>query len=248
VQGSPDHQASEPAEALIDLRGVSRHYEIGGGTVKALDKVDLRVGPGEFVVILGASGSGKTTLLNVIGALDSPTGGTATIGGSNITGATRRELFALRRERIGFIFQSFNLFPGLTALENVQFGADVAGRRDAREAALEVLDQVGLGDRGAHFPHELSGGEQQRVAIARALAAGNPIVLADEPTGELDFETGVQILELLHGVTHSAGTAVLVVTHNREIARAADRVVELSSGRVLTDRPNEPAAMSDLRW
>ncbi|MEZ5075390.1 MAG: ABC transporter ATP-binding protein [Solirubrobacterales bacterium] len=241
---------TDPAgrEPLIDLRGVSRHYAIGGGTVKALDEVDLRVDAGEFVVILGASGSGKTTLLNVIGALDSPTAGSLAIGGREITAARRRELFALRRHEIGFIFQSFNLFPGLTALENVRFGADVAGRDDARDAAQAVLEQVGLGDRGAHFPHELSGGEQQRVAIARALAAGNPIVLADEPTGELDFTTGVQILELLHGVTHTAGTAVLVVTHNREIARVADRIVELSSGRVVSDEPNEPAAMSDLRW
>jgi putative ABC transport system ATP-binding protein len=235
-------------EPLIDLRGVSRHYEIAGGTVKALDEVDLRVRAGEFVVILGASGSGKTTLLNVIGALDSPTAGSLRIGGRGITGAPRRELFALRRHEIGFIFQSFNLFPGLTARENVQFGADVAGRSDARKAADTVLEQVGLADRGGHFPHELSGGEQQRVAIARALAAGNPIVLADEPTGELDFTTGVQILELLHDVTHTAGTAVLVVTHNREIARVADRIVELSSGRVVSDEPNEPAAMSDLRW
>jgi putative ABC transport system ATP-binding protein len=124
----------------------------------------------------------------------------------------------------------------------------VAGRDDAGQAAADVLDQVGLGERGDHFPHELSGGEQQRVAIARALAAGNPIVLADEPTGELDFTTGVQILELLHDVTHTSGTAVLVVTHNREIARVADRIVELSSGRILADEPNEPAAMSDLRW
>ncbi len=241
----PDRDGSEP---LIDLRGVSRHYEIGGRTVKALDEADLRVHPGEFVVILGASGSGKTTLLNVIGALDTPTAGSLVIDGREITGASRRELFALRRHEIGFIFQSFNLFPGLTALENVQFGADVAGRDDARSAAQAVLEQVGLGGRGPHFPHELSGGEQQRVAIARALAAGNPIVLADEPTGELDFTTGVQILELLHGVTHSAGTAVLVVTHNREIARVADRIVELSSGRIVSDEPNVPAAMGDLRW
>ena len=248
VARSPDQAGAGAAPELIHLAGVSRHYEIGGGTVKALDEVDLHVGPGEFVVILGASGSGKTTLLNVIGALDSPTAGSAVVGGRDITRASRRELFALRRHRIGFIFQSFNLFPGLTALENVQFGADVAGRSDARAAALGVLDQVGLADRSGHFPHELSGGEQQRVAIARALAAGNPIVLADEPTGELDFTTGVQILELLHAVTHSAGTAVLVVTHNREIARVADRIVELSSGRVVSDEPNEPAAMSDLHW
>ena len=136
--GRPQNDATTGSGELIDLRGVSRHYEIGGGTVKALDEVDLRVGPGEFVVILGASGSGKTTLLNVIGALDSPTAGTAVVGGRDITRASRRELFALRRHRIGFIFQSFNLFPGLTAFENVQFGADVAGRADAAGRPLST--------------------------------------------------------------------------------------------------------------
>src|SRR5690349_187707 len=145
MAGEPIANGGEP---LIALRGVSRHYEIGGGTVKALDEVDLEVRPGEFVVILGASGSGKTTLLNVIGALDLPTAGTIRIGGREVTGASRKELFALRRHEIGFIFQSFNLFPGLTALENVEFGADVAGRDDARAAASEVLGQVGLGERG----------------------------------------------------------------------------------------------------
>ena len=234
--------------ALIDMRGVTRSYSVGGGTVVALQDVDLRVEPGEFIVILGPSGSGKTTLLNMIGALDTPTAGRIVIDGQDITDASRKELFAFRRHSVGFIFQSFNLFPALNALENVRFGADVAGRPDAHDAARTTLEQVSLGDRVDHFPHELSGGEQQRVAIARALAAGNPIVLADEPTGELDFTTGVQILDLLHGVTHSAGTAVLVVTHNREIARVADRIIELSSGSIAADRPNEPADVSTLRW
>jgi putative ABC transport system ATP-binding protein len=237
-----------PRTPLIELRGISRSYEIGGGTVTALDSVDLTVDAGEFVVILGPSGSGKTTLINMIGALDSPTAGSISIAGTDIAAASRRELFAFRRESVGLIFQSFNLFPGLSALENVQFGADVAGRPDARERAEQTLERVGLAARLRHFPSELSGGEQQRVAIARALAAGNPIVLADEPTGELDFRTGVQILELLHDVTHTAGNAVLVVTHNREIARVADRIVELSSGRIESDRPNEPASMGELRW
>jgi putative ABC transport system ATP-binding protein len=233
---------------LIEMKAAGRHYEIGSGTVKALDGVDLEIEPGEFVVILGPSGSGKTTLLNLIGALDAPSTGTVRVGGLEVGGASRSELFALRRSQIGFIFQSFNLFPGLSALENVRFGADVAGREDAGERSERLLGDVGLGDRVHHFPHELSGGEQQRVAIARALAAGNPVLLADEPTGELDFETGVQILELLHDVTETAGTAVLVVTHNREIARMADRIVELSSGRIVSDAPNEPADMAELHW
>jgi putative ABC transport system ATP-binding protein len=242
--------APSPREPLVELSGVARRYEMGEVTVTALEQVDLRIERGEFAVVLGPSGSGKTTLLNMIGALDSPTEGTVRILGRDITDASRSELFAFRRHTVSFIFQTFNLFPALTALENVEFGADVSGRGDARAFASETLERVGLGKRGGHFPHELSGGEQQRVAIARALATRNPILLADEPTGELDFRTGVQILELLHEQTHAEGTAVLVVTHNREIARVAHRVIELSSGRIVSDAPNPggPADISELRW
>ena len=238
------------APALISLRGVARRYELGQVTVTALEDVTLDVDPGEFIVVLGPSGSGKTTLLNLIGALDTPTDGLIVIRGEDITTASRRDLFRFRRHAVSFIFQSFNLFPALTALENVEFGADVAGRADSRARARAMLEQVGLGERVDHFPHELSGGEQQRVAIARALATGNPILLADEPTGELDFRTGVQILQLLHEQTHTAGTAVIVVTHNREIARTADRIIELSSGHVISDAepPGGPADISDLHW
>ena len=232
---------------LIRLSGVSRVYGSGGGAVRALADVDLAVAAGEFVVVLGPSGSGKTTLLNVIGALDAATEGSVAVGGIDITHASRKELASVRRRTVSFIFQTFNLFPGLTALENVQFGADVSGHGGDPAA---VLDRVGLSGRLHSFQHQLSGGEQQRVAIARALATGNPILLADEPTGELDFHTGVQILELLHEQTHQLGTAVLVVTHNREISRMADRVVELSSGRIVSDAPPEGgrAPISDLRW
>jgi putative ABC transport system ATP-binding protein len=247
-RGPLDEADGAERRPLIELRGVSRRYQVGGGEVVALDQADLKIEAGEFVVILGPSGSGKTTLLNMVGALDTPTSGQVLANGREISSAGRSELFAFRRESVGFIFQSFNLFPALNALENVEFGADVAGREDARGVAERTLAKVGLAGRLDHFPHELSGGEQQRVAIARALAAGNPIVLADEPTGELDFTTGVQILELLHAVTHSEDRAVLIVTHNREIARVADRVVELSSGRIVSDRPNTPADTSELRW
>jgi putative ABC transport system ATP-binding protein len=235
---------------LIELSRVARRYDMGEVTVTALEEVDLRVERGEFVVVLGPSGSGKTTLLNMIGALDSPTEGSIRILGEDVTRSSRAELFEFRRHTVSFIFQTFNLFPALTALENVEFGADVSGRPGAREVAAETLERVGLGGRGGHFPHELSGGEQQRVAIARALATRNPILLADEPTGELDFRTGVQILDLLHEQTHTEDTAVLVVTHNREIARVAHRVIELSSGRIVSDEPNPggPADVSDLRW
>jgi putative ABC transport system ATP-binding protein len=235
---------------LVELAGVARRYRMGETTVTALEQVDLEVARGEFTVVLGPSGSGKTTLLNLIGALDSPSEGTIRIDGRDITAASRRELFEFRRHAVSFIFQTFNLFPALTALENVEFGADVSGRGDARDVAQAMLERVGLGARGDHFPHELSGGEQQRVAIARALATGNPILLADEPTGELDFRTGIQILELLHEQTHEQGTAVLVVTHNREISRIAHRVIELSSGRVVSDAlvAGGPASISELRW
>ncbi|MGE5408516.1 MAG: ABC transporter ATP-binding protein [Syntrophothermus sp.] len=237
-------------EPLIQLTGVARRYRMGEVTVTALEGVDLRVDAGEFLVVLGPSGSGKTTLLNLIGALDSPTEGSVRILGEDITAASRAQLFEFRRHTVSFIFQTFNLFPALTALENVEFGADVSGRGEARAVARETLERVGLGERGDHFPHELSGGEQQRVAIARALATRNPILLADEPTGELDFRTGVQILELLHEQTHTEETAVLIVTHNREIARVAHRVIELSSGRVVSDGPNPggPAEISELHW
>ncbi len=246
----PGASENAPGDAVIALTDVTRSYEMGANRVVALDGVDLTVNAGEFVVILGPSGSGKTTLLNVIGALDSPTSGRIVVAGRDITRASRRELARFRRHSVSFIFQSFNLFPGLTALENVEFGADVAGRPGARGIARATLDRVGLGERTAHFPHELSGGEQQRVAIARALASGNPVMLADEPTGELDFHTGVQILDLLHDQTHEEGTSILVVTHNREIARMADRVIELSSGRIVSDAPNPggPASSTELQW
>ncbi len=246
----PGHR--EDARTTILLEGVGRRYDGGGALgVVALDGVDLEVDEGELVVVLGPSGSGKTTLLNIVGSLDVPSSGTVTVDGCRVTDLGRRELSRFRREHVSFVFQSFNLFPGLTALENVRFGVDVTGREAGRAeaAARRVLDAVGLGDRADHFPHELSGGEQQRVAIARALATGNPIVLADEPTGELDFRTGVQILGLLRAQAE-AGRTVLVVTHNREISRMADRVVELSSGRVVRDGPpvGGRADVSELHW
>jgi putative ABC transport system ATP-binding protein len=231
---------------LIELKDVAKRYGTGPLSVAALQDVELFVAPGEFVVVLGPSGSGKTTLLNIVGALDTASDGTVRVNGVDISVASRRELFEFRRSSVSFIFQSFNLFPGLTAEENVQFGVDAA--RSSRRPQ-EVLESVGLGDKLDRFPHELSGGEQQRVAIARALATDNPIVLADEPTGELDFRTGVQILDLLQQQTRD-GRAVLVVTHNREISRMADRVVELSSGQIVADGPPRggKADVADLHW
>jgi putative ABC transport system ATP-binding protein len=243
---SPAFAAATP---VIALEGVARRYAVGQGVVDALVDVDLRVEPGEFVVVLGPSGSGKTTLLNLIGALDTPTQGTITVAGHPLNGMSRSQLAEIRRHTVAFIFQAFNLFPSLTALENVRFGADVAGRPGPDAVARAMLRDVGLANRLDHFPAALSGGEQQRVAVARALATGNPILLADEPTGELDFRTGVAILDLLHHESHD-GRAVLVVTHNREISRVADRVVELSSGRIVGDGPPRggQADVTDLHW
>jgi putative ABC transport system ATP-binding protein len=249
TQPLPARPALATHEPLIRVEGVGRRYRVGDNVVVALEGVTFEVRAEEFVVVLGPSGCGKTTLLNLIGALDSPTDGRVIVAGRDITRASRKELFAFRRHGVSFVFQTFNLFPALTALENAEFGADVAGRPDPAAVAAEMLERVGLGGRLRHFPHELSGGEQQRVAIARALASGNPTLLADEPTGELDFRTGIQILELLHAQAHT-GRAVLVVTHNREIARVADRVIELSSGRVVREGPPEggQVEIADLRW
>lgn len=233
---------------MIDLSDVTKQYGSEPLRVTALDAVTLHIDEAEFVVILGPSGSGKTTLLNIIGALETPSTGSIVVAGSDISSASRSDLFSFRRHTVSFIFQAFNLFPGLTARENVQFGIDAAGRKNG-VAALTVLEQVGLANMGNRFPQQLSGGEQQRVAIARALATGNPVLLADEPTGELDFQTGVQILTLLQQQA-TTGRAVIVVTHNREISRMASRVVELSSGRIVRDGPPTGGRVdvSELHW
>jgi putative ABC transport system ATP-binding protein len=235
--------------ARIEVRGATKSYRIGDSEVTALAGVDLDVTDASFVVILGPSGSGKTTLLNLIGGLDTPSSGTVRVDGTDLTSMSRRERAAFRRRSVSFVFQTFNLLPGLTALENVTFGAEIAGREDADDIADTALTAVDLARRRHHFPHQLSGGEQQRVAIARALATGNPVLLADEPTGELDVGTGAGILGLLAEQVHQ-GRCVLVVTHNREIARMADRVVELAGGRIVHDGPPPEGRVpiSELRW
>ena len=234
---------------MITLHNVSKKYQMGAITVTALNAVSLYIDRGEFVVVLGPSGSGKTTLLNIVSALDVSSEGNIIVNGSDISKMNRSQRYTFRRETVSFIFQSFNLFPSLTAEENVQFSIDMHRNGHTNHTAQAVLESVGLDERARHFPHELSGGEQQRVAIARALATGNPILLADEPTGELDFTTGVQILELLMSQT-TMGKTVLVVTHNREISRIADRVIELSSGQVVSDGLPEDgkASIATLHW
>ncbi len=233
----------------IELENVSKCYTMGDIKVKALENLTLTINHGEIVVFLGPSGSGKTTLLNLVGALESVTDGSIVIGNKEISKFKRQAQFTYRRETIGFIFQTFNLFPTLSALENVQYVADLSKLKQSKQRAIEALQDVGLGDRIRHFPHQLSGGEQQRVAIARALVKNAPIILADEPTGELDFQTGRQILKLLVDQKKEKKT-VLFVTHNREISRLAHRVIELQSGNIISDGSPKDGTTSidNLEW
>ena len=230
----------------VSLDAVSKVYSTDVVPVKALDRVGLRVPRGQFVVILGPSGSGKTTLLNLVGGIDSPTEGEVIVEGAPIGGLGRNELTVHRRTRIGFVFQFFNLIPTLTALENVELVTELVAHPRPVD---ELLAEVGLTERAANFPSQLSGGEQQRVAIARAMAKDPPILLCDEPTGELDFETGKRILSVIRNVSKRGGKTVLLVTHNSAIGRIADRVIRLRSGRIQEDTLNpSPLATEDLEW
>lgn len=230
------------------LEKVSKTYQMGEVEVRALKDIDLTVNKGEFVVVLGPSGSGKTTLLNCVGGIDSPTSGKIVVGGRDISKLNEKELTAFRRETVGFIFQFFNLIPTLTARENVEFALDLVPK-EKRGSALEVLEQVGLGDRANHFPSQLSGGEQQRVAIARALAKRPPVVLCDEPTGELDYDTGIKILRLMRDIAREENCNFIVVTHNSAIAPMADKVIRLHSGEIakieINEKPEDP---ENIMW
>ena len=231
---------------IARLEGVSKQYEVGDAVVYALRDVSLDIQEGQFVVLLGPSGSGKTTLLNMIGGLDVPTRGQIWVGGSEITNMNEASLTMYRRKQVGFIFQFFNLVPSLTAGENVEMVAELTGNK---RNAVPALRSVGLGDRIGHFPAQLSGGEQQRVAIARALAKGPSILLGDEPTGDLDYETGKMILGLMRRINRSENATILLVTHNAAISRMADRVIRMRSGEIVEDRAVEnPIRPEDLEW
>ena len=221
---------------LYELRDVARHYGSGDARVAALDRVDLRVEHGELLVVVGASGSGKTTLLQLLGALDRPTAGSIAFEGRDLTQLGEDELARLRRERLGFVFQQFNLIPTLTAAQNVEaaLAPGPLRRAERRERAQAVLERVGLGPRARHLPSQLSGGEQQRVAIARALANEPDVVLADEPTGNLDSARGEEILELLRELWEG-GLSIVLITHDASVAAAATRQVRLRDGRLEMD-------------
>jgi ABC-type lipoprotein export system ATPase subunit len=228
---------TQPAAPLYDLRGVSKVYGSGGGRVAALEDVDLQVRAGELLAVVGASGSGKTTLLQLLGALDRPTSGTIAFAGRPLGGMSERELTLLRRTRIGFVFQQFNLIPTLTARQNVEAKLAVATGGSRSRLADELLDSVGLHGRAHHLPPQLSGGEQQRVAIARALSTSPSVVLADEPTGNLDTSTDKEILDLLRTLSAEHGQTVVLITHDRELAGSSPRVIELRDGRIVADHP-----------
>jgi putative ABC transport system ATP-binding protein len=230
---------------MIELRGVCKRVPSGSGTLTILHPLDLTIASGRVLAITGPSGSGKSTLLGLLAGLDAPSEGSVVIDGVNITALDEDGLARLRGKRIGFVFQFFHLLPSLTALENVLVPMEIAGERDAARRADALLGEVGLADRRHHYPSQLSGGEQQRVAIARALANDPPLLLADEPTGNLDSQTGHQVIELLLNVNRERRTTIVLVTHDPELAALADVTVALRDGRVarISERPStEPTA------
>ena len=224
---------------MIELRGVTKSVPSGDSTLTILHPLDLSIERGTVTAITGPSGSGKSTLLGLIAGLDAPSGGRVIIDGVDITSLSEDGLARLRGSRIGFVFQFFHLLPSLTAYENVLVPMEIAGAKDARERASALLDEVGLAGRAHHYPSQLSGGEQQRIAIARALANNPPLLLADEPTGNLDTATGHSIIELLLGINRTRSTTLVLVTHDPELAARAQVTVALKDGRV--------AAVSDRR-
>jgi len=232
--------------AILRAENVSKSYQMGEIEVKALQETSFEIHDGEFVVILGPSGSGKSTLLNIIGGMDLPTSGKVFLRDEEITAYNERELTEYRRNKVGFIFQFYNIMANLTAEENVELATEIS--KDPLPIS-EILEAVGLYERRDHFPAQMSGGEQQRVSIARAVAKNPEILLCDEPTGALDFNTGITILSLLRKVNREMGKTVIVITHNSDIAFMADRVIKMRSGRIIDDHINEsPTAVEEIKW
>ena len=226
--------------SLIEIKDIYKIYNPGENEVRALDGISLTVEHGEFLAIVGQSGSGKSTLMNMLGLLDIPTSGTYTLDGVDVKNMTDDELSEIRNKEIGFIFQGFNLIPSLTAVENVELPLVYRGmKKDERnKLALEALERVGLSHRLDHLPKQMSGGQQQRVAIARAVAARPPIILADEPTGNLDSHSGVEVMKILHEL-HEEGRTVILITHDNDIANEAERVIRIQDGQIVADFLNK---------
>lgn len=232
--------------SLIELKNVSRVYKSGEHEQKALNEVNLNLEEGKFVVILGPSGAGKSTLLNLLGGLDSPTSGTITVDGKDISKLSNDELADYRASTVGFVFQFYNLIPTLTVKENVELVKSIAPKAFPAE---KMLDEVGLKDHLHNFPAELSGGEQQRVSIARALAKNPKILLCDEPTGALDSETGALVLKLLLKMARDYGKTIIVVTHNQNIAKMADRIIRVKNGEIKSvEDQTEPLSVDEVDW
>jgi putative ABC transport system ATP-binding protein len=227
--------SNQLSSAAIVARQVTKRIDTGTHTVEILKGIDFQVDRGQFVAIMGASGSGKSTLLGLLAGLDAPTSGQILLDGADITGLEEDELAVLRGRTVGFVFQSYQLIPTLTAEENVLLPLDLAGERDAGDRARELLDRVGLLDRRDHYPVQLSGGEQQRVALARAFVMRPPILMADEPTGNLDSKNGRLVLDLLLQLNQREKTTLLLVTHDRELAAFADRIITLRDGAIVAD-------------
>jgi putative ABC transport system ATP-binding protein len=232
--------------ALIEARDLVKLYRMGDETVHALDGVSFAIPKGDYCAIVGPSGSGKSTLMNILGGLDTPTEGRITIAGNDIGAMTDDDLAVFRNQTVGFVFQSFNLLPRLTALENVELPMIYCGvlPKERKERAEELLHRVGLGERMGHRPTQLSGGQQQRVAIARALAGRPALLLADEPTGALDTHTGVEILGLFNQL-NTEGATVVLVTHDHEVAAATKRTIEMRDGKIVADHLNEKGSRHD---
>lgn len=231
---------------FVKLENVRKIYQMGEVEIRAVDGIDFEIGKGEFVAIVGPSGAGKTTVLNILGGMDTATSGKVLVDGNDVAQYTNQQLIGYRREDIGFVFQFYNLVPNLTALENVELALQIC--KEPLDAKT-VLEEVGLGERLNNFPAQLSGGEQQRVSIARALAKNPKLLLCDEPTGALDYNTGKAILKLLQDTCRNKGMTVIVITHNSALAPMADRVIHIKNGRVESMEMNaHPVPVETIEW